>query len=192
VAPLQLARDRVLQVPGAMGRLLPGGAIQRGSVVSVAGTIGSGATSAVLGLAAAATRAGEWSAVVEAGDLLGVGGVAAAEAGVDLDRFAAIREVPSDRWATVVAALLDGVSVVVAGVPRGARAGDARRLVARARERGAVLVPVGTWPASSVLRIRAGGGQWPELDDAGFLSARPLLAQVEGRSAPPSSIPLAV
>jgi hypothetical protein len=171
-----------------MGRLIPGGAVQRGSVVSVAGTVGSGVTSAVLGLAAAATHAGEWSVVVEGGDLRGVGGLAAAEAGVDLERFAAIREVPSDRWATVVAALLDGISMVVAGVPRGVRAGDARRLVARARERGAVLVPVGAWPASSMLRIHAGGGRWPELDAAGFLSARPLQAQVEGRNTPLTSV----
>ncbi len=61
---------------------------------------------------------------------------------MELSRFAVVRDVPGDRWATVVAALLDGVSLVVADVPRGLRAGDARRLVARARERSTVLVMV--------------------------------------------------
>ena len=37
----------------------------------------------------------------------------------------------------VVAALLDGITLVVAAVPSRLRHGDARRLVARARERSA-------------------------------------------------------
>ena len=85
--------------------------------------------------------------------------LAAAEAGVALERFAVVRRVPPARWATVVAALLDGVSLVLAEVPRGVRLGDARRLEARARERETVLVaaePHGVaWPAGAAYVVHA-------------------------------------
>ena len=47
------------------------------------------------------------------------------------ERLAIVRRVAPDRWAAVVAALLDGITVVVAAVPPHVRLGDARRLVAR-------------------------------------------------------------
>jgi len=186
-APVVLARERVLPVPGPLGTLLPGGALQRGTVATVGGEPGSGATSLAFGLAAAATAAGEWAAAV---DLPGtLGGLAAAECGVELSRFAVVRGVPNDRWATVVAALLDGVSLVMADVPRGLRAGDARRLVARARERSTVLVMVvpspRAWPADAPLRLWAEGGTWPGLEPGrGVLAARPLQLRIEGRGIP--------
>ena len=46
-----------------------------------------------------------------------VGALAAEGAGVTLARFAVVRRVPPARWATVVSALVDGVSLVVAEVP---------------------------------------------------------------------------
>ena len=153
-----LAGERVLAVPGPLGALLPGGAVQRGTVVAVDGDPGAGATTVALELAAAATAAGEWAAAIELDASLG--GLAAGEAGVALERFAVVRRVPPARWAAVVAALLDGVSVVLAEVPAYARVGDARRLLARARERDAVLVAMGPWPAEAALRLRAGGSVW--------------------------------
>src|SRR5213079_731476 len=137
-----LAGERVLAVPGPLGALLPGGAVQRGTVVAVDGDAGAGATSVALELAA--TAAGEWAAAIELDASLG--GLAAGEAGVALERFAVVRRVPPARWAAVVAALLDGFSVVLAEVPAYARVGDTRRLLARARERGGVLVAMGPWP----------------------------------------------
>ena len=182
-----LARDRVLPVPGPLGALLPGGALQRGTVATVDGEAGAGVTSLALGLAAAATAAGEWAAAV---DLPGtLGGLSALECGVDLSRFAVVRGVPNERWATVVAALLDGVSLVMADVPRGLRAADARRLVARARERSTVLVMVSAsaraWPADAALRLRAEGGAWPGLEPGrGVLAPRPFRLRIEGRGMP--------
>jgi len=199
-----LARERVLEVPGSLGERLPGAALQRGSVVTVQGEPGAGATSVALAFAAAATAVGEWAGAVSLelpgsraspGDL---GAVAALEAGVDLERFAVVRRVPPARWATVVAALLDGVSLVLAEVPRYARAGDARRLVARARERGAVLVPVlgqwcGSgmqWPADAALRLRAEGGCWPGLEvGTGLLAERDVHVHVEGKAVGARSVP---
>jgi len=69
-------------------------------------------------------------------------------------------------------------------VPVHARAGDARRLAARARERGVVLVALGAWPAEAALRLRAEGSTWtaPELRP-GLLGTRELHVCVDGRGA---------
>ena len=171
--PLVLARARTLTVPGPLRPVLP--ELVRGSVVVVEGATGAGATSAALSLCAAATAAGEWAAAI---DLEGtLGGEAGAAAGVAPERFAVARRVPPDRWATAVAVLLDGMSVVVAEVPRHARAGDAHRLVARARERGTVLVPLAgprnPWPATATTRVHVEGGPWPGLEaGSGLLADR--------------------
>jgi hypothetical protein len=190
--PVSAAHERVVEVGPPLGELIPGGGLRRGSVVTVTGDLGAGATSVALALVAAVTASGEWAAAVDLGGTLG--GLAAAEAGVTLDRFAVVHPpggdaVPPDRWATVVAALLDGVSLVVAELPRSVRAADARRLVARAREREAVLVPLarsGVWPAEAALRLRATGGSWPGLDcGGGMLADRTIEVEVEGRGVAP-------
>jgi hypothetical protein len=188
-APVVLAGEQVLPVPGSLGELVP--ALQRGSVVSVGGEAGAGVTTVALGLAAAATGAGEWTAAIEvkSAHFALVGGLAAAEAGVALDRFAVVRRVPPTRWATVVAALLDGVGLVLTEIPPFARAGDARQLAARARERGSVLVAMGAWPAEAALRLWADGSAWSGLDHgAGLLRARELAVRVEGQGAPASGV----
>jgi hypothetical protein len=180
--PVVLAGEMVLAVPGPLGDLLHGGAVQRGTVVAVDGDPGAGATSVALQLAAAATAAGEWAAAIELDASLG--GLAAGEAGIALERFAVVRRVPPARWAAVAAALLDGISVVLAEVPAYARVGDTRRLLARARERGAVLVAMGPWPAEAALRLRAEGSVWRDLDrGAGVLAERDQRVHVDGRGA---------
>jgi hypothetical protein len=80
------------------------------------------------------------------------------------------------------------VSVVLAEVPRGVGAGDARRLEARAREREAVLVATETrgaaWPGNVAYALRAAASTWD--DDgtlAGILADRRLRVEVEGRGA---------
>ena len=171
-----------MELQGGLRSFLP--SVQRGAVVVVDGPIGSGVTSAVLEIAAAATAAGEWAALVDGTGTLG--GLAAAEAGVDLARFAVVHEIPRDRWATVVAALLDGVSVVIAELPRSVRVGDARRLAARARERAAVLVVFASaaqaWPVEAAVRIHASGGAWIGIGvGEGTLQARGPSVEVVGR-----------
>jgi hypothetical protein len=188
--PLVLARDRAVALAsGLLAELVPGGAVVRGSVVRVVGEPGAGSTMVAFELAAAVTAAGEWAAAVDLDGTLGA--LAASEAGVALERFAVVRRVPPARWATVVAALLDGVSLVVAEVPRGVGLGDARRLVARARERGSVLVAYegrlaagARWPAEAALAVHADGSVWDGLGrDAGLLVGRRLQVRVEGRGA---------
>jgi hypothetical protein len=183
--PFVAAGDRRLPVAGLLGELLPAGGVQRGSTVAVDGSPGSGSTTVALTLAAAATSAGEWAAVVDPyrppwGGTLGAR--AAADAGVELERLAVVQRVPPDRWGTVVAALLDGITVVVAAVPPHVRLGDARRLVARARERGAVLVAFGAWPVEAAVRVNTGPSAWRGLTlGSGLLDARDLNIQVEAK-----------
>ncbi len=179
-APTVLARDRLLVVGGPVGEFLPAGGIRRGSTVALDGPPGAGSTTVACALAAAATSVGEWAAVVDPDGTFG--GRAAADAGVALERCAVVRRVPADRWSTVVAALLDGVAVVITAVPPYVRTGDARRLTARARERAAVLVALGGWPAEASVRLHVRAGAWHGLDaGGGLLATRDLEVRVEGR-----------
>jgi hypothetical protein len=182
--PVVLARERALVVPGELGTLLPGGTLRRGLTATVGGSLGSGVTSLALTLAAAATATGEWAAAVDLGGTLN--GEAARSAGVALERFAVLRGVEPARWAVSVAALLDGVTLVMAELPRHVSHADARRLVARTRERGAVLVVVSTtarWPADAGLRLVADSGRWHGLldDGNGLLEHRDLAVRVDGQ-----------
>jgi hypothetical protein len=138
-APVTLARERTLPVLEALQPLLPDGALARGSVVGVRG--GAGATSLALALAAGASQAGSWTVVL---GLPSVGLAAAAELGVALDRLALVALPAHDptAWAPALAAVVGAVDVVVLDGRVALRAGEVRRLTARARERGTVVVPV--------------------------------------------------
>jgi hypothetical protein len=183
VKPLVGAAERLIAVPGPLGDALPGGGVRRGAVMTIDGAPGSGATSLLLTLAAAVTGAGEWAAVVDPHGTLG--GRAAAEAGVVLERFSVVRRAPAERWATVVAALLDGFAFVATDVPPRCKLGDARRLAARARERSATFVALGRWPAEVAVRLHATTSQWSGLGaGSGLLDERALHVDVASRGAP--------
>ena len=175
VRPVALAGDRLLPVLPALGRLLPGGGLRRGSTVAVAGS-----TSLALALLAGPSAAGSWCAVV---GMPSLGLVAAAEVGAAVGRLALVAA-PGRDWAAVVAALLDALDVVVVRAPdRAVRAADARRLGARARERGAVLVPLGRWDGADV-RLSVARSAWEGLDGgSGHLRARLVEVVAEGRGA---------
>jgi hypothetical protein len=169
-------------VAAPLAGLLPDGGLRRGSTVAVCGS-----TSLLLALLAAASGAGSWCAVVGLPDL---GVQAAAEAGLDLARTALVPR-PGPRPAAVVAALVDGVDVVVLDTTLpGVRwpAGERQRLGARVRQRGAVLVPVGvpgTWPGAEI-ELRAEGSAWAGLggDGAGRLRSRRVHARSAARGRP--------
>jgi hypothetical protein len=168
---------RLLPVTGALAGLLPGGGLRRGSTVSVAA--GPAAGSLLFGLLAEASAAGAWAGVVGRPDL---GVVAAVEAGVRPERLALVPD-PGTYLVAVTAALLDGLDVVVvAGAERaGVRAADRQRLAARARQRGAVLLAMGSWPGADV-QLRCAGVRWegPEAG-AGRLRSRRVEVRVSGR-----------
>jgi hypothetical protein len=113
--------------------------------------------------------------------------VAAAEAGIALERLVLVPE-PGPRWPVVVAALLDVVDVVAIRPPTSVGA-DGRRLAARARERGALLVPLtigppsGTWEGAD-LRLSVEAMQWEGLGRGhGRLRTHRALVRVAGRGA---------
>lgn len=195
--PVTLADQQVLPVVAPLAGLFPEGGLRRGATVAVVQGAGTGAgtgagqaaggTTLALALAVAPVAAGSWAALV---GLPHVGLVAAAELGLALERVLVLPEVPSDAWPAVVAAVLDTVDVVVAALPGTVAPADQRRLVARARERGAVLVvPVGSGDRradgfGADVRLAVQGGRWEGLGDGhGHLRARRVEVVAEGRRA---------
>lgn len=184
VRPTDLARDRRLPVLPAFDALLPAPGLRRGTTVAVGAHPGvAGATSLALALAAGASRAGSWVAVVAPGSL---GLVAASELGVAFERLVLVADPGRERpgWASVVAALVDGFDVVLVAAGCRLRPTDARRLVARVRERGAVLVTVGgELPGErSPLRLTVASSRWEGLGEGwGHLRCRRVAVEAAGR-----------
>ena len=147
-----LADERLLPVLPALQPLLPHPGLRRGSTVAV-----TRSAALALALVAGASAAGSWVAAVGLPDL---GIVAAAETGVVLERLALVPAPGARAWPTVVAALLDAIDVVLVRSPPGLPAAQARRLIARARERGTVLVPLGPWPQPADLRLAVTASTW--------------------------------
>jgi hypothetical protein len=133
----------------------------------------------VLALLAAASETGSWCGVV---GMPALSPVAAAELGIALDRLVFVPH-PGTEWTTAVAALLDGLDIVVAAPPGPIAPAVASRLVARARQRGSVLVPVGAW-AGADLTIEAVADRWEGLGvGRGRLRSRELTVRARGRGA---------
>lgn len=177
VSPTVLAVDRTLPVAPALAGLLPGG-LRRGTTVGISGV---GARSLALALLSAATVTGSWAAVVGDRDL---GLASAAEAGVDLQRLAVVDPPPPGVWGEVVAALVAALDLVL--VAPGYRVSGivVRRLTARCRERGSVLIRVGDdpWPDRCDLRLTVLTGTWSGPDDGhGRLRSRLVEVVADGR-----------
>src|SRR5215470_11930664 len=135
------AAPRTVAVPDALAGLFPWGGMRLGSVVSVRGS-----ASLLFALLSTASAAGAWSVVIGREDL---GLLAAAEMGVEVRRLALVPR-PGAELAAVTSALLDGMELVaLAGVERLTPA-EVRQLASRARQRGAVLLPLGDWAGADV------------------------------------------
>jgi hypothetical protein len=179
--PVAMAGERVLPVLGPLQPLFPAGALRRGSVVSV-----TGSTSLALSVLAAASAQGSWCAAV---GMPALGLAAAAELGVALERFPLVaspaRSSGNGGWAWVVAALVDACDVVLARPPTHLKAADARRLTARARERGAVLVLSGSgWPEAAEVQLTVSSSSWEGLGQGyGRLLGRRVEVVAGGRGA---------
>ncbi|WP_275004222.1 hypothetical protein [Promicromonospora iranensis] len=153
-----------------LAALLPDGGLRTGTTVGVRGS-----TSLLLTLLAEASRDGAWTVLV---GYPAAGMAAAADAGCDLTRTLVV-PLPASSGVdapAVLAALIDGMDVVVIGPEVALLEQDRRRLTIRARDRGTVLVaalptPVSSAGSSSVRR---------ETGDAGWAGAHVVLEVTEG------------
>lgn len=153
-----------LPVPDELLPLLPAG-LRRGITVQV-----DGSTSVLLALLSEASRAGSWAAVVGAPS---IGLLAVAQAGIDLSRLVLV-PAPGAQAAPALAALLDGMDIVVVGPEVSLLRADRRRLVARARERASVIVSLRPWEGAH-MTLAAERTRWSGLGaGSGRLSSREL------------------
>lgn len=181
VRPVTLTREQRLPVLPALEALVPGGGLRRGSTVAVTEAEGvGGGTSLGLAVVAAASQAGSWVAAVGVPSL---GLVAAAELGVALEHLVLVAAPERDAWGSVAAALVDGFDCLVVPSGRSVRPADARRLVARARERGAVLVQLGGgWPERADVELRLTRSRWEGIEAGhGHLRSRKVRVEGSGR-----------
>ncbi|MFI8528489.1 hypothetical protein ACIGB8_28805 [Promicromonospora sukumoe] len=160
-------RDQVVTLapsaPAPLTELLPGGELPRGAVSAVLGS--ATLTTWLLG----ATQGEGWVAVVGWPDL---GVVALAEAGVKLERVSHVPDVRG-RGAAVMASLIDGFEIVVAGPRLQLTASERRRLTARARQHGAAVLSAQPWEGAAVtLDVEAASWSGPDHGDRWLREAR--------------------
>jgi len=179
VAPVTLSTERLRPVPEPLRPLFPMGGLQPGWTV---GFDGDGASSLAAVLAASVMEPDGWAAMV------GVGGfnlAAASELGLPLDRVVVVEPPGAERWGAVTSTLIDAVDVVVVAPDRPVTRRDARRLVARARERDGLVSQLGpprSWPQAVDVGLRVVGGGWEGLGRGhGLLRQRRMRIETVGR-----------
>ncbi len=177
VRPASLAGDRQIPLVAPWADLLPATGVRRGSTLAVVAPAGTGGLTLALGLLAGATAVGSWGAVVGV-DSPGV--VAMADLGVDLAHTLLVPR-PRGLWAEVVGDLVDGVDLIVLRPPGRVAPRLARRVAARVRERGTVLVVLvdgGGWPIPPDLTLGVTAARWR---GSSRLEDRAMTLQVAGR-----------
>lgn len=167
--------DPVLPVRSDLATVLPGGGLHKGQTLSVIGSL-----SLLLSMASEVSVSGAWCAAIGFPSL---GAVAAAELGIDLERFVVIPE-PGIHWATAAAVLMDGADLLLISPPPGSSPAELRRLLQRARERKVVILSDKPWEGAD-LRITATATHWSGLGQGhGHLASRTIELSVEGRRLP--------
>jgi len=164
--------DRALPTPAPLRALLPYGALRRGSVIAVEGSL-----QLALALLSAASLSGAWCGAVGVPEL---GAEALAGLGVALERFVVVPDAGAHAL-TVAGTLSEVLTVLVLQLAQAPQSADAARLAARLRERGTALITLGAWPgAESRLRVRE--TRWEGLERGyGRLAQQQLLVQSEDR-----------
>ena len=183
--PVVPASARTLPVGSELARLVPGGSLRRGTTTLISASAGAGGTSLAVGLLAEASKAGHWCAAIGLAD---PGIAAMAELGLDLRRAVFVPR-PQAGWAEAAAELLEGVELLLLRPPARVPHAAARRLVARARDRRAVLVILGeshhSWPLPVDLSLSIEHSSWQGVSDGhGRLASRLAEICIEARGVP--------
>lgn len=175
--PVTMAGDQVLPTHPVFASLFPWGGLQRGTVVTGSGPA---ARSLLLALAAGPVAAGAWVAVLGVPSL---GLLAASELGLPLARLVSV-DIDAAQGAAALGAAVDAFDVVILS-PRFLRGSEARRIQARARERGTVLLAAGDPGILEVdTSLAVTSAQWHGLHDGhGRLRARQVAISATGRRA---------
>lgn len=161
----------VLPALPAVRDVLPGGGLRRGSVTTVDDP------ALMLALAAGPSTTGGWVAVVGMPDC---GVLSAVDMGVDPHRLLLVDR-PGPRWPEVVAALLDGIDLVLTRLADQPAPHVARRLTALARRHGSALAVAGPWQGAD-LHLRVTAARWAGIADGhGHLSGRYAEVTAQGR-----------
>ncbi len=168
--------ESVLPVLPPLRGLLASGGLPRGQVIT------TGAWGLLcLALAAGASHAGAWCAVV---GLPSLGVLAGLDLGLDPGRLLLIAE-PGGSWPQVVASLLDGCDIVLLRPPDRPSAQLRRKLEAVARRYGSVLLVAGEWDGAQA-RLRVARHEWAGIGAGhGRLRARKAEVVAEGRGTRP-------
>jgi hypothetical protein len=177
--PVTLARDQTLPLLEALATMFPDGRLRRGITVAVHGP---GSTTLAFALAASASSSGSWVAMVGVAD---ANLATAAELGVALERVAVMHPLPA-QWSATVAAVIGAFDIVVLAPCHRVSAGDARRLMARARERGSVLITLTrmarAWPERVDAELSISTLRWQGLGQGhGHLRERVARVDMTGR-----------
>lgn len=173
-----------IPVPGPLRPLVPGGVLQRGTIVSVAGRRHGQATSYLdLALLAGATAGGAWTGVI---GFPALGIAALSGLGADLSKVLLLDE-PGERWLQALSVMAAAVDVVLLAPPHRPTAEQLRRVASRVRttdrQKGAVLVVAGPWDGAH-LRLQTHDARWSGLGEGtGHLTGRRVTISAEGRGA---------
>ncbi len=163
----------LLPLDDALVPLLTRG-LRKGQVIAV-----EGSTSLVLALVARASLDGAWTAMV---GMPNVGVLAATRRGIDLSRVALI-PYPGVQAPATLGVCIDDMDVVIAGQGLAISDADRRRLAARARESGCVVIAAGRWPGAHT-QLTVEEGRWGGLGAGeGRLRERDVTVAITGRTA---------
>jgi hypothetical protein len=174
--PVTRADEQVLPVSAELASLFPWGGLRRGSILDI------DSRSVCWLTIAEVVREGSWVGLVGVPD---AGWASLAEHGVPSERVVVIDTPPIDVAATVIAALVDALDVVIVGSGVTIGASDLRKLSSRVRERGGVLVGLGgRWSEGVDVRLRVRSSRWVGLGQGvGLLEGREVQIEAEGRGA---------
>lgn len=181
VAPVVLAAEQRLPVPGIFHTILPTGGLQRGWTTRVDG--GPSARALAWALLSDITTAGGWIAAV---DVPGIGLSAAREVGVAIERVLVVTNTDPDSWSATIGALIGSVDVIVFGAPQHrVQPSQYRRMSSRCRERGTVMVELASSGQGQLqydVSFSVDPIEWRGLEQGhGCIQARGLDVSVSGR-----------